>query len=121
MSHGSPDAGLSSSPDDSWKPEPEPAATKWAENAPVPGVDIVEIATSLRQLSDVLERSALVLAASGALPEETDFWLDEDHLYAEVLCSEGDRLMMDICVQGGRAFIRVERDGLGVELVELPA
>ena len=81
--------------------------------------EMVEIAMSLRQISDVLESSTISRSAAGAPVEKSDFWLDDDYLYVEIVYPESDELMMDICVHRGRAFIRVEREGLGAGLVEM--
>jgi hypothetical protein len=81
--------------------------------------DMVEIAMSLRQISNVLESRTINHTMAGAATSESGFWLDDDYLYVEIENPESDELMMDICVHRGRAFIRVEREGLGVGLVEL--
>jgi hypothetical protein len=81
--------------------------------------DMVEIALSLRQISDVLETGAIKPSMAGATTVENDFWLDDDYLYVEIASPDSDELTMDICVHRGRAFIRVEREGLGVGLVEM--
>jgi hypothetical protein len=83
--------------------------------------DMVEIATSLRQISDVLESNRMSASTSAATTEESDFWLDDNYLYVDLAYPESDELMMDICVHRGRAFIRVEREGLGMGLVEMSA
>jgi hypothetical protein len=90
-------------------------------NALVQDKDMAEIAMYLRHISDVLESSGISRSAAGTPAEESDFWLDDDYLYVDVVHTESEELMMDICVQQGRAFIRVEREGLGVGLVEIPA
>jgi hypothetical protein len=90
-------------------------------NALVRDNDMVEIAMSLRHISDVLESSGTSHSAAGTVAEDSVFWLDDDYLYVDVVYTESEELMMDICVHQGRAFIRVEREGLGVGLVEMPA
>ena len=82
--------------------------------------EITEIATSLRKISDSLENRTINHWTGGATVEESDFWLDDDYVYVDISYAEADEMMMDICVQGGRAFIRVAREGLGAELLEMP-
>jgi hypothetical protein len=76
---------------------------------------------SLRQISNILENSTITHQSAGATAEESDFWLDDDYLYVDIVYPESDELMMDICVHRGRAFIRVEREGLGLGSVAMPA
>jgi hypothetical protein len=104
---------------DSHEEEPfEPQGTK---DSLVQGKDMIEIAMSLRQISDVLESRTINHRSAGATTQESDFWLDDDYLYVDIEYPESDELMMDICVHRGRAFIRVEREGLGIGLIEVPA
>jgi hypothetical protein len=80
---------------------------------------MVEIAMSLRQITDILWNSTINHQTAGETTEKSDVWLDEDYLYVDLVYPESDELMMDICVHRGRAFIRVEREGLAVGLVEM--
>jgi len=80
----------------------------------------VEVATSLRHISDILVRSAIKHSAPGGRTMETSSWMDEEYLYVDVTLSASDELMMDVCVHEGRAFIRAARGGLGLELVDAP-
>jgi hypothetical protein len=100
--------------------EEEPFAERGTLNSSVQSNDMVEIAMSLRQISEAIENSAINRRAAGAT-EESDFWLDGDYLYVDIEHPRSDELMMDICVHRGRAFIRVARDGLGMEVVEMSA
>ena len=116
MSNRSCRTDFSDNTDDSQKEDPfEPWGTR---DCLVQCKDMVEIAMSLRQISDVLETGAIKSSMAGAPTVENDFWLDDDYLYVEIESPDSDELMMDICVHRGRAFIRVEREGLGVGLVE---
>jgi hypothetical protein len=81
--------------------------------------EIADIVSSLRNISDSLESLSINDWTGGAAAQESDFWLDNDHVYIDVSYAETHDVMMDICVQGGRAFIRVSREGLGAELVEM--
>lgn len=99
--------------------EEEPVEPRGTRDTLMQSKDMVEIAMSLREISDILESSTINRSAAGAPAEKSDFWLDDDYLYVEIVYPESDELMMDICVHQGRAFIRVEREGLGVGLVEM--
>lgn len=101
--------------------ETEPDEPYGTRDAVVQNKDMVEIALSLRQISDFLESRTINHQTAGGTAEENDFWLDDDYLYVDIVHPESDELMMDICVHRGRAFIRVEREGLGVGPVEVPA
>jgi hypothetical protein len=101
--------------------EEEPFAAEGTLDSSVRSNDMVEIAMSLRQISDAIENSAITRIPAAATTEESDFWLDADYLYVDIEYPRSEELMMDICVHRGRAFIRVEREGLGAELVEMSA
>jgi hypothetical protein len=101
--------------------EEEPVKAQGMRDSSVQSNDMVEIAMSLRQISNVLESSVINQITSGDSAEESEFWLDDDYLYVDIVYPESDELMMDICVQRGRAFIRVEREGLSMGRVEIPA
>jgi hypothetical protein len=100
--------------------EHEPGKTQGPSDALVQDNDMVEIAMSLRHICDVLENSGSKLSTTGSAAAESDFWLDDDYVYLDVVYPESDELRMDICVHRGRAFIRVERERLGMGLVEIP-
>jgi hypothetical protein len=118
MANGSSRADLYSNPEDA---RAEECVGPWPpRNDLVQTEDVVEIVRSLRRISDILESRPINHRTGGALVRESDFWLDDDYVYVDIPYAETDELMMDICVQGGRAFIRVVREGLGAEPVELP-
>ena len=48
---------------------------------------------------------------------ESNFSLDGDYVYVDIVYPGHDGLMMDVCVHGGRAFIRVERERTGSSFV----
>ena len=110
-------ADLSRNPED-FRTE-EPVGPRVSRNDLVRSEDIADIVSSLRNISDSLESRTINHWTGGAASEESDFWLDNDHVYIDISFAETDDVMMDICVQGGRAFIRVSREGLGAELVEM--
>jgi hypothetical protein len=82
---------------------------------------MVELAMSLRQISDVLESSALDESKIGSAVEEGDSWIDDAHLYIDLAHSAPQELSMDLCVHDGRAFFRVVMEGLGVEAADVTA
>jgi hypothetical protein len=104
-------ANLYRNPDDS--PTEECVGPRVSRNDVGRPKDIADIVSSLRNISDSLEGRTLNHWTGGAGSEESDFWLDNDHVYIDISYAETDDMIMDVCVQGGRAFIRVSREGLG--------
>jgi hypothetical protein len=82
---------------------------------------MVEIAMSLRQISDVLESRALDHSKFGGVARVSDAWMDDKHFFIDVAHSASQELTMDLCVHEGRAFFRVVREGLGVEPIDVLA
>jgi hypothetical protein len=87
----------------------EPAVSR---NGAVQVKDMAEISMSLRQISDILDCRTIPKSLTKIEADDHDLWVDEDYLYMDVTYSVCDELMMDVCVNRGRAFIRVAKIGL---------
>jgi hypothetical protein len=74
--------------------------------------DRAEIAMSLRQISDILDSGDTTADATDSDGIDRDVWVDDEYLYMDLAYSISDELMLDICVNRGRAFIRVSRSCL---------
>jgi hypothetical protein len=112
-------------PSADWRSNRQDFREEESVESPEPGIRsersalVGEIARSLRQISEILESTANDHSMSGGAVEQSDSWLNDEYLYLDVANPASEELKMDLCVHKGRAYFRVEREGLGVELVDV--
>jgi hypothetical protein len=71
-----------------------------------PGTPLVHL---LLRLADHLARVRDGAEAPGAVTAPVQQWEDAENIYLEVDLPEPQRLDADLCVQGGKLFVRVAR------------